>query len=493
MSIRNIPVSQIPEFSDQRINALQTMLKNGEHHSFAEQLTKICRQILITGYSIEEAFINAVKKMEMRFGENYEFRTAGRVYFTDFKEKDSTEKQIITSCGIPVTVKVVPCRTSFDAQKPFDFLDYGKVVIDKQLTIQISDQELDKLACSKEMWTDLVNMIRSKVGEETTNMIYEEIMCAINDSRNYKKIEEIQYCCNKCEGSSFISALTTFVLKQQRNTGPYNLQGRDYNLPVNKMWLLSSYDFYSRVMGVLSGKINPNLINIFDKFERVDDVDLKIADIIIIDHQWIQFIEKLNTIEWSRDAVGRAECGVVNYKAMFKLINFMFAVPIKFVKIDCAAKEQAEKIRMKIVGHTADIPAETESAAKTAIEKIISDAKGESKLVVTATYSDFKAPSEVDKGFIKASVVIKDENAVVIDSFEKSFILAKPALAQNKKKSNSKNKSAQPTPNPIADKLPADELPDDELPADEMPADEMPDDYRPDIENLNDELLDSES
>lgn len=405
---------------------LDKMIKAGNFRAFADELQRICGIFVINDFTMDDEFINAIKQNRMTtYGSSYELRAYGKVYGIDYKKQDLQEKEINVACNKTVKIKYVICGQPFDSQVPDEYVDYLNINIDKAIPVSLGLDELRKIACGENTYNELVALITSKITAAINEMLYDIVICELNNPENYKEITTLTYCCDNCEGTSMLSALNTFALKLRRTTYKYNLQGRDYNLPTNQMWMLKSFDTDSKIMGILSGKFNSALVNVETKFARTFPVELNIADVVICDKRWPQLDEVLQNVIWDYDRVNRANCGWGDYVARLKFVNFLTAAALKLVKVDCTLKQGAANIRSKIESDTTKPEADTEQEAKTAIDAIIKAAVGESKLNVETEYTGFKAPVDNVDGAITANVKITDEAGTLLEEFSKTFALKK--------------------------------------------------------------------
>lgn len=403
---------------------LSGLLSSSNWMGFTVELQRICNVLTIKDDLIEEDFINQIKQNAWNYPTD-EVRASGKAYFTDV-EKEQIVEEIVDTCGGPVTVKTVMCGKPHKSQKPEDYVDYLELNISKRLSVYLDLDELRALSCNENTYNDLVELIRSKITSATYDLIYCEIMKRLNDPLNYKQSVDIQYCCDKCNGQNKLAALNSFILKLQRNTAPYNIAGRDYNLPTNKMWLLKSYDTDSSFQSMLGNTFNPNYLNVESKFEHTWALDIKIADAIIIDKLGIRFNEIVNQRVVMLDGWQNAECITAQYRGKVKLINHAVAIPVNFVEVKCEDKKAAEALAAKISNVTTEYSVSDQSDAETQIKAEIDalNTSTEPKLTLEYSFDKFKAPNG-GNGSIETTVDIKDSNGTKLDSVTKTFVLKK--------------------------------------------------------------------
>lgn len=421
-----IKASQIKNLKTQISNEMSRAIKTEKFKAFAEQLQRVCGVLVLKDFILEDEFLAAVRSNQTKIYGDWEVRSSGKAYYVDWTAEQVKEKEITTACGKKVKVNYVVCNEPFDSQVPNAYTDILKKNIDKQITVFLNRDELRDIACGDNTFDELVSLIESKIQSATVDMIYNTVLCEINNPENYKQIYELTYCCDRCEGKSLLSALNTFALKLQRNTAPFNLQSHDYTLPIREMFLIKSYEMDSRIMGILSNTYNQDMVNIQTKFNLTPTLDINIADFIIADKRWIQLHEVLNEVEWEYSIKKRGNCGIGNYIARFKLINFLTAVPVKLKKLDCQIVQEAEDLRIKIESLNEKIEADTQSEAESVITTLLNNQKKpESKLTISQTFKNFTAPSDQKDGAITADIEIKSANGDTLETFSKDFILKK--------------------------------------------------------------------
>lgn len=409
----DIATKVIPKFKAEIISAV----KQNNPSKLQEVLQRICGVIVLRDVPLDSDFINAIKQNKLDTFGSYEVRSAGRAYFIDFVGQTSQQKEVTTSCGRKVTINYVICNEPYDSQVINEYSDILDVNVKKQLAITITNEEFRKIACGQNAYNDLMDLVRSKVVEATYNLIYNEVDCRLNDPMSYKQVKEIPYCCDLCDGQNFMSALEEFALTLQRNTADYNLAGRDYDLPINRMWLLKSFKLNSRINNLLSRAFNNNLVNLNQQFGQTWAIDIKNYDGIILDQQAIQVHEVFNEVYWEYSPKRRAQCGIVNYDARIKILTTHVAVPFKLIKIDCAEKEQADNITDKIESITKTYQVTDQTDAETKIKADIDALKpADSKLTFTYRFSNFVAPAGTVLGSIDVAVDIVNENGTVIET-----------------------------------------------------------------------------
>lgn len=426
MTQNMVKVTDKKKFEKQYSQQLNTMILKKDFKGFAAEILRICNIITFEDFNIDEPFINFIRTNDLPTYGNDELRAYGKAYFIDWTREQLQEKEIDVACGKKAKIKFIICNEPFDSQVPDAYLDYLTKNIDKQITFFLDRDEVRNLACGDNTFNAIVNLLNSKIQTATFDLIYDTIICAINNPINYKQIVEIPYCCDKCDGQNPISALNTFMLKMQRNNAQYNIHGRDYTLPIRQMMLLKSYELDSRLMSILSNTFNDSRINIETKFNQTFTLDLTIADGVISDVRWPKYKEILNEFDWEYSFKKRGNCGIGNYVAKFALVKFLVAVPFKLVKISCEEKNQADNWRSKIEAQSNVIVATDQSTAETAIKKIIDDNKPTgTKLTAETEYSDFTAPTDDKDGAITATTQIKDESGNTLENFTINYVLKK--------------------------------------------------------------------
>lgn len=197
-----------------------------------DECKRICGILIFDDYILEDEFINKIKQNKLGMWGSYEVRTSGQAYYVDYKQEKTVSKRVKTACGKTRTVNVITCGGSVDAQVPTIYKDVLDENINKVLNLHISYEEFRKVACNKDVFDALVNLIKSKVDQSTRDLIYNTVLCGLNDPENYKKIETLEYCsCNGCDGLSLLGAINLKTLNIQRDNSQYVLADREYHIP----------------------------------------------------------------------------------------------------------------------------------------------------------------------------------------------------------------------------------------------------------------------
>lgn len=163
--------SAIPNAKAKLSLKLDEMIRKSDYAGLDAELNRICRTLPITDFMLADEFIEFIKQNQYEKFGNTAVRAYGRAYFTDFKQEIPREKEIVTSCGKKVNVKVIVCNPEFDAQVPDAYEDVLVESINQQLPIFLNREELRGLACGVDTYNALLQAIQDKVVTETNRML----------------------------------------------------------------------------------------------------------------------------------------------------------------------------------------------------------------------------------------------------------------------------------------------------------------------------------
>lgn len=187
---------------------LHNQIKAGQFKAVEETMNLICRTITNTDEFINDEFISSVvKEVYGEYGGD-QLVASERGYPIDYKPGEKTKMKVTTACGDTIEIDSVKCCASYSAEVFNQYFDYLTVNKQKTLPVAITQNELRRISCGEDTYNQLRQMILAKVTESIEAYIRDEVYCLINDPRNYKKITEITYTCDECDGTSFIQALT---------------------------------------------------------------------------------------------------------------------------------------------------------------------------------------------------------------------------------------------------------------------------------------------
>lgn len=423
-----INIQNIGEVKKQQSAILHKLIKQENWNGLAELMNRICNTIPMIDEIVGSEFINAVlKEATDEYGVD-EYVSGGALYLEDFKPLEITEKEVITTCGSKVTVKVTKCHSPYDSQVMDNYYDYLTLNSKKVLSVTITQEELTRRACGLDTYNKLRELIIQKATQSVTRFLRDKVFCLLNDSRNYKQIVEIPYACDDCDGDNILSAITRFSSKLQLNAKDYNLAGRDYEVARKTgMWLVKSTDLEAKLSNVMASKFNSTVIDIDSKFARVfEEPKLTIADGVIMDKQWLQVKQVMQRIYWDFNSRYLNECGNYHYWIKDKAINFMLAVPFRLVKVEKSDVTSSNSLDGKIRALTDELTVTGQPDAESKIKALIDELNvSEPKLVLEYTFTDFIAPDEKNNGSIKVSVDIKNKNGTLLNTTNKLFVLKK--------------------------------------------------------------------
>lgn len=408
---------------------MHSQIQSGNFIALQDTMNLICRTITNVDEFINDEFINAVvKEVYGEFGGDQLIATE-RGYPIDFNPQEKTKMEVNTACGKKVLIDSVKCNMPYSSEVFTQYYDYLTVNKQKTLPVTITQDQLRKISCGENTFNQLRNLILSKVTESIEAYIRDEVYCILNTPENYKTIAYLNYVCDSNCDDGFISALTQFAINLQINAKDYNLANRLYDLPIkSKAWLLNSTKLAAKLASRYArGGTNASYIDISSKFARTFDIpQLKIADGIIMDINWLQVRKVFTELVWKYEPSARAECGVYNLDMKIKPINFFTAVPFQLVEITKKEKDTADSLVIKIDNldkiYSIDNQIEAETQIKADINAL--NTSTDPKLNLVFTFSDFKMPNNTS-GSINMNVKILNAQNTVINFTNHAFTLQK--------------------------------------------------------------------
>lgn len=404
---------------------LHNLIKRNDFKSIENTLNIICRTITFTDDFVTDEFLTAVvKEVYGEYGSDL-LVAAERGYPIDFKQQEKTKEKVKTACGSEIEVETVKCRSEYTSQVFKQYYDTLTINQQKMLPVSISQAELRNISCGEETYNKIKALVISKITESIQAYIRDLVYCILNNPESYKKIEEIYYTCDSCDGDNFITALTKFSLNLFMKSVDYNIAGRLYDFPIKtKGWLLNSTNLAAKLASKYAqGGTNASYIDISQKFARVFDIpQITIADGIIMDTNWIQVRKILDNLTWTYQGNTRSECGVYNLDLKVKPINFFVAVPFKLIEIPKEDYQTAKALTNKIEKFKKEFTITSQEDAETQIKAEINKLNTKN-LTTNISFLDFQEPTKETQGSIKISVAISNDEDTPLGTANNKFKL----------------------------------------------------------------------